>query len=492
MSALTYEEAVAIANEGQRRADLIEPEYVRTLHPHQKEFWKDPARFKALLCGRRAGKTTVGLAKIAHTVNLYPDAIVPFLGLSKESAKRLAWKPLMDMNEEYGWGWKFNKIELIAYAPNGSQVWILGADKEADIEKIRGPKYHGFVIDEAASYRAHLKSLIGEVIEPALGDYRGWLWIVGTPGATCAGYFHDITTHKVGTKKWSVHSWTVRENTHFLDPEGWLAETLDSNGWTVDNPIYQREYEGRWYKDPGAFVYRFDPTRNVVQHTKFPLREYRLVMGLDFGVVDACAFTIWAYHRHERRTYVVRSFKHRGLAPSDFVDHINLLRKHYSAVMGRTVDDVFDEFVADTPGQGKAFAQELLKREGLHCVTAQKSEKLAAIQHFNGDLDRGHIVLLAGECEELAEEWNLLPWKDDAHTKYDENLYDDHNADSALYGWRRVYGYLADTPNEAPPDPKTREAAERRARQDEKEYERRLIAERALQADMYGEEGLDW
>ena len=227
---MTVEMARKVLAEQARRANIKKPPYIDELHPSQMAFWEDPNRFKVAICGRRAGKTSLAYRGLLQGMGANPNTIQAYIGVTRESAKRLAWNPLRRLAKQYGLPIQFNKVELIAYHANGAELWILGADKEEDMDKMRGAAYKRVVIDEAASYRAFIERMVNEVIEPALGDHRGDLWLMGTPGRTAAGFFYDASINAPGFEKFSVHKWTVADNPYFLDPEDWLKSFESATG----------------------------------------------------------------------------------------------------------------------------------------------------------------------------------------------------------------------------------------------------------------------
>ena len=443
---MTVEMARKILVEQARRANEKCPAFIQGLHPAQTAFWEDKARFKVAICGRRAGKTNLAYRGLLQGMCANPNTIHAYVGVTRESAKRLAWNPLRRLAKQHGLQIQFNKVELIAYHVNGAELWILGADREEDMDKMRGAAYKRVVIDEAASYRAFIERMVNEVIEPALGDHRGDLWLMGTPGRTAAGYFYDASTQAPGFEKFSVHKWTVEDNPYFLEPTEWLEDLRHRNGWGVDHPTYRREYLGEWCKDDSALVYKFEKERNLIDALPDTPDAYNYVLAMDFGVVDPTAFVILAYHPHDPCVYVVESYKRADLGPSDVAEHIRLLQDRYARIKDSEPLTAFETIVGDTGGMGKAYAKELQSRHAIYVKPAEKREKLAYIDHMNGDLISGRIKLVTNPNEDLVREWQTLPWltRDGRkQEKYDERRYDDHLADACLYGWRDCRGFNA-------------------------------------------------
>ncbi len=488
---MTVEMARKLLAEQARRANIKRPAYIQDLHPAQKAFWEDKARFKVAICGRRAGKTSLAYRGLLQGMCAHPNTIHAYIGVTRESAKRLAWNPLRRLASQHGLEIQFNKVELIAYHANGSELWILGADKEEDMDKMRGAAYKRVVIDEAASYRAFIEQMVNEVIEPALGDHRGELWLMGTPGRTAAGYFYDASIKAPGFEKFSVHKWTVQDNPYFLDPEDWLQDLRERNGWGLEHPTYRREYLGEWCKDDSALVYKFEKERNLVESLPDNEAEYTYVLAMDFGVVDPTAFVVLAYHAHDPCVYVVESYKRPDLGPTDVAEHIRLLQDRYARITNREPVTAFETIVGDTGGMGKAYAKELQSRHAIYVKPAEKREKLAYIDHMNGDLIASRIKVVKNPNEELVREWQTLPWitRDGRkQEKYDERKYDDHLADACLYGWRDCRGFQSTDPVESP-QPNTPQFWEKWAKEEEERENKEAYLESQAAWWEKGEDG---
>lgn len=456
-SVMSPEQARLVLHELRRREQLRDPPYIRNCHDHQKQFLYDKNRFKAAYAGRRGGKTAMVTRGLVWRANYYNEGINAYVGVTREAAKRLMWRPLQNLCRKHGIQAQFNKVELIVYFPNGSEIWILGADKEEDLEKMRGPSYVTFVIDEAASYRPILETMVDDVVEPALGDRRGHLWVTGTPGRHCAGFWYDVCHRADGKEHFSVYHWNVRDNPFFDDPEGWLEETKRKKKFTEDHPTFKREYLGQWVTDKSSLVYKYDPAKNDIDRLPEPHPgdqpfQWTRILCIDFGVTHPTAFVVIAYKPHDPNVYVERAWARTDLSPSDVAERIKMLQEEYRPPGGEPWD-AFEAIVGDTGGMGKAFAKELEQRHHIWIEPAEKQSKLAFIDHMNGDLAVGRLKVVRDACRPLIREWQQLAWSikfDRLQDKYDDRLQDDHNADAALYGWRRARAYEA-VPRETKP-----------------------------------------
>src|SRR5437016_2338313 len=112
------------------------------------------------------------------------DVSCLYIGLTRESAKRIMWKDVLKaINRRHKLGIRFNESELSAKFPNGSVIYLVGADSNEDErQKLLGQKFVLVVIDEAQAFGIDLRKLVYGVLKPAVADYRGTIVLTGTPG----------------------------------------------------------------------------------------------------------------------------------------------------------------------------------------------------------------------------------------------------------------------------------------------------------------------
>lgn len=392
----------------------------RFLFPQQFNFAVDPCRRKAALCSRRAGKSFSVATMLIDAALSNPDSICVYVALTRLSAKRILWPILRKVSKREGLPLALNGTELTITFPNGSQIWLTGADDEAQIEKLRGSAYHLVIIDEAASFGAHLASLIEEVIEPALLDYNGTLCLIGTPGAACVGKFFDVTTRTPGHEAWSVHSWNTLDNPHIPNACEWLEQRRLANGWSLDNPIYMREWRGMWTWSHDSMVYRYTPD-NIVKALP-ERRDWIHVLGVDLGFDDDTALQVVTSSPAHPQAYAHHGWKAKGLNIGDVANKIREYQRRYT----------FSKIVMDSGGIGKMVVEELAVRHGLPVEAAEKKDKLGAIELLNADLHEKRLMVL--ENEPVLSEWAVLQW--DEKRKGEDSRYPNHCSDATLYAYR--------------------------------------------------------
>jgi len=407
-----------------------------SLFPKQRAFVMDRAKRKSALCSRRAGKTQ-GFAVSASlsALEMVPGDVA-YIGLTIGSAKRLMFRPLQKLNRELKLGFEFNKADLTATAQNGNTIFLFGANTEDDTEKLRGLKLKKVQLDEAASFRRHLRYLIEEIIEPTLIDTDGVLEMGGTPSANpIENYFHDVTTGEI--KGFSNHSWTILDNPFIPHAGRWLKDYRARKNWALDHPIYQREWLGLWTTDGDTLVYKYRRANN--HYDGKPPPKLMHILGCDLGFDDAFTIVVIGYNEDTRLCYVVDQFKKSGLLPSQMAEKIKEFQETYKPI----------SIVGDHGGLGKAICMEFQQRYHIPIKPAEKAQKRAYIELMNGDLLSGLVKIEDGSP--LANEMKSLQWDADKPGKEDERTPNDL-CDSALYAWREAKHYLGEERAPLPPE----------------------------------------
>jgi hypothetical protein len=422
------------------RSILRRRAYLDGLFPAQRAFFDDPAKTKGAYCSRRAGKTWVCSAGLYDGCQDTPESASLYVALTGKSARHILWPVLRKFDRTYQAGLKFNDTELIATDPNGSQIMLTGADQVHKIEALRGRAFRRIVIDEAQAFpKRLLRYLLDDVLEAALMDLDGDQWLIGTPNAARAGHFYDlITGSQKDVAQIPSHTWTVLDNPHIPHAAEWLAGIRAKHHWTLDTPVYQREYMGRWVRDESQLVFRFDRLRHLVG--AIPKLD-RSVGGADIGTSEekrTTALTRGGWARHDRTTYFSFAKKYAALNPTSMADE---MRK-----VGAEL------WMLDEGGLGKGYGDEFRKRQQdgsvLNVRAAKKQEKHAYIEHMNGEYDGNRIKILAGACDDLVDELELLQWDDD-RKEFDPS-FQCHACDAHLYQWRECWSFAEEAEKLAP------------------------------------------
>ena len=244
---------------------------------YQREVLEDAARFKVLLCGRRWGKTKVGVVAACGGHGPVTE-VEGDEGSGGEAAEeregggqgaleyewrakrwrgalqgaRIGWVVPSDEHPSALDVWRDLKkaVGAVAIAPTGkSQV---GEERRLielanggsvqlwsgyDPDGLRGPYFDGVIVDECSLQSAKL----WEALRPTLSDYGGWALLLGTVPEDVASHWfvglHRYAESEAGRKRgwatWRRPSW---ENAQLP------ADDLDEARETLGQRTYLREY----------------------------------------------------------------------------------------------------------------------------------------------------------------------------------------------------------------------------------------------------------
>ncbi len=454
---LVLEEAARRINARAAVQDVVDGLYAE-LFDKQIDFINDPAREKGALCTRRAGKTSMWVRHALAVGLMHPRSIIRIWGISRLRTKQLLWDEFKLCAARHRITYSPNETELTLKLPNGSEIRLLGADKDKEAEKKRGDKTRLEIVLEAQLFGPYLQNLVENVAKPCLFDLQGTFCLEGTPGPLCVGYWwevsgrEDFASHwdSIGGKDglgagWSMHRWSVLDNPFLPHARVELAREKKQRRWTDDAPTYVREWLGRWVNDLGMLFYKFDPTRNI-----FGLDEvkpwgpgWEHVLGWDLGARDDMAIVVWGFHPHKTELYEAFSWKEPGALSPKIVSIIRQLER--AGVDGTPFN--ISAKVADTGGGGRMFVNEVTSRYGMSFEAAQKTEKYEHVRLMNDDLAGGFVKLRQGseyaeELSQLARDQDWPPPDMPEKPPREDPRCANHCSDAGLYAYRRAWHYL--------------------------------------------------
>src|SRR5258708_8579085 len=142
------------------------------LFPEQTAFIDDSAPLRTVLCTRRAGKSYGAGLLLFKTAEERSGSVCLYVALTRTSAKRIMWAPILKkIDSAYGFGVEWNKTELSATLPNGSVIYLIGADSdERERDKALGQGLALAIVDEAVNLSTdHLDPLF-RTLKPPVPD----------------------------------------------------------------------------------------------------------------------------------------------------------------------------------------------------------------------------------------------------------------------------------------------------------------------------------
>jgi hypothetical protein len=263
-----------------------------------REFHDSPKRWKVLICHRRAGKTVASVNHLIRDALLTPKSIYAYIAPSYKMAKRIAWEYVKEYTRPIP-GMNLNESELRADFPNGSRIYLLGAESP---DSLRGMALWGVVFDEASQQPPNIFS---EIIRPALADNGGYaVWI-----GTLKGRNQLWTLYEKADDSWYRLLLRASES-GVLNP----AELADAKkGMSIEE--FEQEFEcsanayikGAYYKDELALARREGRIGKVRYDTTI-----KVDTSWDLGIGDSMA--IWFYQQVGNEKHYIDYYENNGKA----------------------------------------------------------------------------------------------------------------------------------------------------------------------------------
>lgn len=426
---------------------LLDLDLVCKDFPKQRAFCNDRRKFRTGSCSRRAGKSVGAGTALVNKCQARAGVVGLYITKTRINAKRILWSTLHQLNREHQLGAVLKEAELCMELPNGSVIYLAGANHRDEIEKFRGLPLAIVVIDEAQSLPAYLKELVDNVIAPALMDFDGELVLIGTPAPVPVGFFYEC----IQSPEWSSHDWTVFDNPWIerksgKTPRQHLDEELKRRGVAEDDPSIQREWFGRWVYDPNSLVFRYNATLNHYERLPDIRGSWNHVVCGDLGWDDADALGVLAWCDEFPNLYLV----HEDVMPKQTItqlgDKVKALETQYQPL----------GIVLDMGGLGKKIAEELSARWGLNVEAAEKERKHEHIELLNDAMRSGRFF--ASKDSQFAHDCMLVEWDKTNPEKWKiSDRYHSDAGDMVLYGYRKALHWLHE-PAPAPPPPPGSEA----------------------------------
>jgi hypothetical protein len=379
-------------------------------HPAQEVVFDHPARFKVLSCGRRWGKSTLGLeALIEVAVEGSPVAwfspTYKMLADVWREAKTLLYPLILRINEQE------KRIELRTRGV--IDFWSLDNPDAA-----RGRKYALAVIDEAAMV-AHLASAWQEAIRPTLTDYQGGAWFLSTPKGR--NFFWQLWQRGMDDAKGEWQSWQMPTSANPFIAQSEIAAAKDE----LPERVFQQEYLAQFLEDAGGV---FRGVRDVCTAARVEPYAGTFRMGVDWGQTND--FTV----------LTVFDSASRRMVDMDRFNKVDWsLQRSRLAAMAHKWG--VERIVAEANSIGGPNI-EALRREGLPVVafTTTAQSKGPLIESLVLAIEKREVTLLndAVLINEL-EAYERTVSKETGRSKYSapEGMHDDVVVSCAL-GWMAV------------------------------------------------------
>jgi phage terminase large subunit-like protein len=239
-------------------------------HAAQQRVVSEAARFNVLACGRRWGKTTLGVdLLVPPALEGYPVAwFAPTYKMLTEvwrEVRRVFLPATERVNAQE------HRLELVTGGV--VDMWSLDTPNTA-----RGRRYRRIVADEAAMV-ADLEDAWNAVLRPTLVDFKGDAWFLSTP----KGYGHFRALFDAGQDPqrpdWASWQMPTTSNPH-ID-----SEEVEAARLMLPERTYAQEFLAQFLEDGGGVFRRVrDAVGAAPQDGKQAGRRY--VVGVDWGKLE--------------------------------------------------------------------------------------------------------------------------------------------------------------------------------------------------------------
>lgn len=235
------------------------------LHDEQQRIVNEARRFNVLACGRRFGKTMLG-------VDLLVDKAIDgcLVGWFSPTYRMLneVWKAIHETTRPLHSrvSLQEHRIELIT----GGIIdcWSLDA-----YDSVRGRKYHRVIIDEAAMV-PDLGDAWQAAIRPTLTDYTGDAFFLSTPKGI--NFFHECYSRGVDQTQSEWKAWHAPTTANpYIDP----AE-VEAARQELPEQVFRQEYLAEFLQNDGAVFRNIDACLSADSGDH---KGHRLFAGVDWG-----------------------------------------------------------------------------------------------------------------------------------------------------------------------------------------------------------------
>lgn len=251
------------------------PERVRlALHAGQAAVHRSAARYRAVVAGRRWGKTHLSRVTLTKAAMQARDTLFWYIAPTRIMAKDIMWADLKRVVHPRWMARPALETELAIDLISGSRIQLYGAE---DPDSLRGRKLGGVVMDEFADMSPAAWT---EAVRPALSDLEGWALFPGTPKSF--NHFYEVfQLGQAHTGQWA--SWQFRTiDNPFINPDEVARARAE-----LDPRTFRQEYEASFEALAGRVYYAFHRATHVQ-----PVQLQRAVpvaVSFDFNVEPATA-----------------------------------------------------------------------------------------------------------------------------------------------------------------------------------------------------------
>jgi len=332
-------------------------------HPGQALVHRDGARFKLLACGRRWGKTRLGVNECLDVAAKGGRAwwVAPSYKMSE-----VGWRPLRQIAGKIGA--EIRKVDRQVILPGGGEVSVRSADNP---DSLRGEGLDFVVVDECAFVPELAWT---EALRPALSDRQGRAMFISTPKGR--NWFWRLWQRGMDDSQGEWRSWQFPTSGNpFIAPT-----EIDAARRDLPERIYLQEYEAQFLEDAGGVFRRVADAARATETG--PQQGHEYAIGVDWGKLGD--FTV----------LTVLDIAERRMVEMDRFNRIDyaVQRQRLGALSDRYVPTVI---MAESNSMGEPIIEQL-QRDGLPVrgFTTTNATKAQIIEALALAFERGDLAIL--------------------------------------------------------------------------------------------------
>ena len=241
------------------------------LKPPQARVAVSPHRFRALVAGRRFGKSYLANFELLRAARKRGQRAM-YLAPTHAQAKRICWVALKDLTRPF-WASRPSETDLRIEIKDGGSIVVRGADA---YDSLRGEGFDLVVLDEYATMAPEVWT---EVVRPSLADRLGRALFIGTPKGF--NHFYDLFKAAQSKPDWSTFQFTTEEGGNVP-----VAE-LQSAACDLNERVYRQEYKASFENLTSGRAYYAFESRDIGNVEFDPASP--LFWTLDFNIDPACS-----------------------------------------------------------------------------------------------------------------------------------------------------------------------------------------------------------
>jgi len=281
---------------------------VFTPHRHQQQVLDSLHEQILVVAGHRGGKTTVGaiwlIREIANDIKNGVKADYLVLGPTYRVLNQSTLRTLFTYWPK-GLG-TYKKQDSIIQLNNGGVVWIRSADKPDAVEGLTARRCW---MDEAALCNETTYDKVCQRLVQKAGEPKGRLLMTTTPYGSPSSWMNLRLIQLRNQLPWLLYVNFSMADNPYID-----RSVYDRAKATMNESVFQRDFEGRFVKIEGLIYPEFNRIDHIIEPFEIPAHWPRW-SGLDYGWSDPTAILAITFDPEGKEFYVYKEFyKNRQLA----------------------------------------------------------------------------------------------------------------------------------------------------------------------------------